>query len=351
MKTKSLLLIGLLAFVGVRLLAQPSYVNYQGALNDKDGNPLSTGSYTMEFRLYSNLIGGDPIWGPFQFDGTTGEGHSDKVSVVNGRFNVILGPKDTTGRPIQGAFSGDACYVEIRIENGDPILPRQQVLTVPYAFEAQNARTVNYIEPVHYLNPPGIIAPFAGPATNVPPGWLACDGKEYLATEYPGLYATIGMAWGGRTNVIQSKVEYLFCVPDLRGMFLRGVQGDRTDGWGDLGANARTNAVPSGALGNSGNAVGSVQSDATVIHNHKWGDTTSDASVFKRTLRSWTSETSNLEVVLKPSVANDGGSSGDDDTMQVVPVGASLYTDPGSTLARLGETRPRNAAVNFIIKY
>ncbi|MRR37228.1 tail fiber protein, partial [bacterium] len=247
MKAKSLLLIGLLAFVGVRLLAQPSYVNYQGTLNDQDGNPLSSGSYTMDFRLHTNLIGNSaPIWGPFRFDGTVGDGRSEKVNVVKGRFNVILGPKDIAGRPIQGAFSGDACYVEIRVNDDDPILPRQQVLTAPYAFETQNARTVNYIEPVHYLNPPGIIAPFAGAVTKVPPGWLACDGKEFRATDYPGLYATIGMAWGGRTNVIsESEVDYFFRVPDLRGMFLRGVNGDRADGWGDPEAGARTNAVPS----------------------------------------------------------------------------------------------------------
>jgi hypothetical protein len=46
--------------------------------------------------------------------------------------------------------------------------------------------------------PTGVVIPFAG---NVPvAGWLDCDGTEYQAGNYLGLYRTIGLTYGGQTN-------------------------------------------------------------------------------------------------------------------------------------------------------
>ena len=59
--------------------------------------------------------------------------------VLQGRFNVILGSADTTGRPIQDAFAGATRFVEIKVDGGAPILPRQQFLSSPYAFKAFSA--------------------------------------------------------------------------------------------------------------------------------------------------------------------------------------------------------------------
>lgn len=325
MKTKSLLLVALLALASVHLVAQPAYVNYQGTVNDQEGNPLTTGSYIMDFRLYTNLVGNAaPVWGPFRFDGTTGDGHSGKATVTQGRFNVILGPEDMSGRSIQTAFTGDTCYVEIRIDNGSPILPRQQVLSAPYAFEAQNARTVSNLAPMHFLNPPGMIAPFAGAADKVPAGWLLCDGTEYPTTNYPNLYATLGMAWGGKTNVISAtEVRYFFRVPDLRGMFLRGLNGTRNDGWGDPEASTRANAVPSASLGNSGNNVGSLQGDMVASHKHP------------------------LPKTIYVHYRSFSGDSGADKPLKDT---GDFYMSETSNTGGV-ETRAKNAAVNFIIKY
>jgi len=43
--------------------------------------------------------------------------------------------------------------------------------------------------------PPGIVADFAGPASNIPVGWLLC-GKDYSRAEYPNLFGAIGTTWG-----------------------------------------------------------------------------------------------------------------------------------------------------------
>lgn len=62
---------------------------------------------------------------------------------------------------------------------------------------------------------PGFIGTFA--SEKIPSGWLLCDGKEYSRKNYANLFAVLGETWGkgdGKTT---------FNVPDLRGMFLRGL--------------------------------------------------------------------------------------------------------------------------------
>src|SRR6185295_8509027 len=56
---------------------------------------------------------------------------------IGGRFNVILGTADTVARSIRDAFEAENRYLEIKVNNGAPILPRQQFLSTPYAFKAR----------------------------------------------------------------------------------------------------------------------------------------------------------------------------------------------------------------------
>jgi len=117
----------------------PEYLNYQGLLNGADGQPLPTGNYTLEFNIHDQANGDTKQWGPFLFDGGTGNGHGPLVPVANGRFNVIIGPSDTLSRPISTSFAGTNRFIEIKVNNGSPILPRQQFLSTPYAFKANTA--------------------------------------------------------------------------------------------------------------------------------------------------------------------------------------------------------------------
>ncbi|MCP4135535.1 MAG: hypothetical protein GY754_31490, partial [bacterium] len=102
-------------------------------------------------------------------------------------------------------------------------------------------------------SPPGTINPFAG--ENVPEGWLLCDGQAYGRTEYSELFQVIGTAWG-------SPDDSRFNVPDLQGVFLRGV--DRGTGK-DPDAGSRVAIMP---RGNTGNNVGSYQDDVFQGHKH-----------------------------------------------------------------------------------
>jgi len=115
-------------------LASPPYVNYQGLLNGANGQPLPTGNYGIEFSIYSQAQGGTRVWGPFVFDGGAGAGHGPIVAVANGHFNVIIGPLDTAGNSLASAFATPNSFIEMRVNGGSPILPRQQFLSTPYAF-------------------------------------------------------------------------------------------------------------------------------------------------------------------------------------------------------------------------
>lgn len=114
-----------------------------------------------------------------------------------------------------------------------------------------------------YFNvlPPGIVIPFGG--TNVPPGWLLCDGSAVSRSIYGTLFSAIGSTWGNGDG------STTFHLPDLRGRFIRGVDGAANR---DPDKTSRTAANPGG---NTGNNAGSVQDNA---HGHNHTSATSTTS-------------------------------------------------------------------------
>ena len=117
----------------------PPLINYQGKLVSSNGLPLSTGDYQLRFRIYDAVAGGNLIWGPQVFNGQNGHGFGPVVPVVQGWFNVILGPFDTNAFPISSAFMGTNRFVEIQLGTNAPFSPRQQILSAPYALRANSA--------------------------------------------------------------------------------------------------------------------------------------------------------------------------------------------------------------------
>ncbi|MCK5355240.1 MAG: hypothetical protein KAJ63_08990 [Methyloprofundus sp.] len=139
----------------------PPLINYQGMLTDSEGNP-AVGTKRLTFNIYASAGATDPIWGPQIF--TT-------VPLINGQFNVILGTTDTTGRSLVTAFDGSNRYLGIAVDNGAEMTPRQQVLSAPYAIEAENANLVQNIDVVAQLNAiKGMIAAFN--LEQCPNGWV-----------------------------------------------------------------------------------------------------------------------------------------------------------------------------------
>ncbi|MBI2926731.1 MAG: tail fiber domain-containing protein [Verrucomicrobia bacterium] len=121
----------------------PQLINYQGQLLDASGNPMPTGDYEIEVRLFPVETGGDALWGPQRFNGQSGMGLGPKIPVVGGRFNLILGPQDTSARDLAGVFAANQnVFLELKVGTGNPISPRQQMLSAPFAFNAANAANV-----------------------------------------------------------------------------------------------------------------------------------------------------------------------------------------------------------------
>lgn len=129
---------GLLAIlVAVSVQAAPTEINYQGQLLDSAGNSLATGDYELRFSIYNGSgSGAARLWGPQVFNGGGGVGLGPKVPVVGGYFNVVLGPVDTSGTPLSTAFSNPNCFLEITVGNNAPVLPRQKILSAPFALKA-----------------------------------------------------------------------------------------------------------------------------------------------------------------------------------------------------------------------
>ncbi len=76
--------------------------------------------------------------------------------------------------------------------------------------------------------PKGIVAPFA--MTAPPTGWLECNGAQLSRTSYAALFAAIGTTFGAGNG------STTFHLPDLRGEFVRGWDHGRgTDGGRGMG--------------------------------------------------------------------------------------------------------------------
>jgi microcystin-dependent protein len=167
--------------------------------------------------------------------------------------------------------------------------------------------------------PIGTINAFGGQKDKLPAGWLICDGTVYDRVQQPqynALFQVIGTSWGGNGA---SK----FAVPDLRGLFLRGLSD--TSGV-DPEAGDRPNSRPDLPTPGSGrNTVGSKQGDALGKHTHQWLSGSG-----------WVDPSANHSANGGHQYArNDAGFEK-----------ASVSTEDGGK-----ETRPKNACVLYIIKY
>jgi len=125
------LLIGsLLCWAAVVQAAVPGQVSYQGMLTDDVGMPLE-GTYSVHFYLYDAV--GTLVWDEQQ-----------SVVVTDGIYNVQLGAVNPLGASV---FSGGQAYLGVAIYNAattswEDLSPRQRLTSTAYAFQAENAQTL-----------------------------------------------------------------------------------------------------------------------------------------------------------------------------------------------------------------
>lgn len=237
---------------------------------------------------------------------------AQNTMVTNGRFQLTL-----DNACVAAVRSTPDLWLEIEV-NGSS-LGRTKLSSVPFAVEAARASGLTAAA-ANALVPTGTIVAFGGANERVPNGWLLCDGRSVQRSMYPALFDAIGTAHGGDGNN--------FNLPDLRGRFLRGV-----DGMAGRDPNAATRAAANTG-GNSGNAVGTVQGGSVGAHTHPIDMQTSDQSMAMR----------------GPGADYVGGFAGGGiftgERWQLRTLGIRGITGPSEG----GETRPVNVAVNFIIK-
>jgi len=323
----------------------PPLINYQGRLTDTAGAALPDGQYRVAFRLWD-----DPMASSINAPTHLIWGREYDITLIQGAFNVMLGRAGgievlgAATNDLSSAFSASNRFLGLTLTRtlaGDiapaqqrEILPRQQLLSAPYALTAQQSQQAQQSavasalikDLADALCPPGSIMAFGG--NQLPDGWLLCDGSGRSSTVFPRLYAAISTNWGGGydyQNGSWAKGTNDFNVPDLRGVFLRGRLGTRTNFVSigqvpDPDSTSRTNAIPGG---NTGNKVGSVQLDAFQDHRHK-------------PLHDF--------VYSQPGGLQGGGIYGGVD-------GSTDFVKPDAGIRFGSETRSKNAYINYIIKY
>lgn len=207
----------------------------------------------------------------------------------------------------------------------DTASPKNEIFTLTvYGFDENGEpKTITKsLEIIYFMSLPiGSIIAYSGTTDPEPDEyglatWLLCDGRQISKTNHPALTKAIGSTYGSEADTI-----YL---PDFRGRFLRGTDqiGNGSPTGRDPDAGNRT-AMHNG--GNSGNAVGSVQTDAFKSHGH---------------IINFTGDRG-LNALKKNTGPKHQAAASDSydatDSLIANPVGGT-------------ETRPTNAAVNFLIR-
>lgn len=242
------------------------------------------------------------------------------VTITSLNSGKIFIPEDSTAPDSWTTINFNNAYFESLILeelSGTPSTPSTGTIKV-YAKSDKNAYTLDDTGQESPLGamPSGSITMYGG--TSAPSGWLLCNGVSVSRTTYANLFAAIGTAYGSTSGTV-------FNLPDFRGQFPRGVDNGR-----GLDPNAGTRTA-SATGGNTGDNVGSIQTDEFQSHNHGGGSHSHNVSLYGNA----------------PAVTNFPASSGG--------VIGGTYTTSGPTstvIATQGgsETRPTNLYVNFIIK-
>jgi microcystin-dependent protein len=170
--------------------------------------------------------------------------------------------------------------------------------------------------------PPGTIVAYGGAegsdggVQQAPPGWLFCNGALVSRSTYANLFAAIAINFGGGDGIST------FRLPDFRGQFLRG---------NDEGAGV-----------DPGRTLGSTQSDAFASHMHGISDPGHAHGPAAGGFFFMSRESSSMGLSWGGNYAgfNEVGTTG------AALTGITGTQDTGGT-----ETRPKNVAVNYIIKY
>ncbi len=220
----------------------PGEISYQAVIRDANDSLITNQSVGMQISILEGSPEGEVIYSEIQ----------NPTTNSNGLISVKIGG-DANFNNIDWSSGPYFIKTETNIEGGNnyTITGTSQLLSVPYAL---HAKTASSIQQPGASVPVGSVISFAG--ENIPENYLICDGSEISRTEYSELFTALGESWGAGDG------SSSFNLPDLRGQFIRGV-----DGSADVDPNKENRtAIHTG--GNTGNNVGTYQQDEFKNHNH-----------------------------------------------------------------------------------
>ena len=196
------------------------------------------------------------------------------------------------------------------------------LVKIQYDKDGKGSASLTLQDLLRQLTPPGSIQPYGG--TTAPDGWLLCNGDPVSQDDYPDLFDVIGTSFGDGSD---GDGDDNFNLPDLRGMFLRGVDNGTGN---DADAASRTKMNDDQVV--LGDVVGSYQKDAI------------------RNITGYARVSTRSRGAVPPfSYGTNYGDAFDSSSANGYD---SLLHFNASTVVPTGEdNRPKNISVNYIIKY
>jgi len=281
-----------------------------GQLLGDDGSGASSPAYSFDnnadtgmFRSGSNTIG-------FSTAGTT------RVSISNAGLDM------TNALPIRFQDSSGAPFVGLKAPSS---VSSNVTFTLPGA-DGTNGQMLqtNGSGVLSFTTVAGVPtgAVFCMAVASVPSGYLECNGAAVSRSTFAALFAVIGTQYGSGNG------SSTFNLPDLRGEFIRGFDnGKGTD---------------------SGRSIASSQSDQNKQHNHPASSSVNDSGHVHATTfdnKKYFPGGGSTSI----TYGGAGGYPADVFTMSSATTGISVSTTTSNDGG--GETRPRNIAMMYIIKF
>ncbi len=136
----------------------PTLINYQGRLLNASDEPVSA-TVAIDVQVFNQESGGTAVW----------EQDIGNVLVLNGLYDFQFGDAG-----LADVLTNEQAWLELTVD-GDTFSPRQRLVSVPYALQAEVASAV---ENAASGVPSGLIVLWHGALSEVPEGWLLCDGAN-----------------------------------------------------------------------------------------------------------------------------------------------------------------------------
>jgi len=137
-KLKTRKIIVLLMLVLAPLIASTQHLlNFQGVINDNQGEPVTDGTYEVTFSIYETQAAETVFWEETQ-----------SVVTENGVFNCLLGSVTSLGELPQ-----DEAFIEVHIGT-EMLMPRVKIVNTAYSIqskEASNAKLLGGLPPEMYF--------------------------------------------------------------------------------------------------------------------------------------------------------------------------------------------------------